>query len=148
MIDALAQLSKDSVAAEPVLTEALKNDTVDVRIRAAVALGTLGPKAKSALPALIEAAKDTGNIGSVLRVDLPSSVTEAAIGAALKIDPSSKQSLADSAVASLIVGIQGKNMAVRQAAAYALGMLGPSAKPALPALKDAPPPHWAPPPPA
>lgn len=52
---ALAKIGADSV--EP-LIEALKGDNADRRAGAAYTLGLIGPAAKSALPALLDALKD------------------------------------------------------------------------------------------
>jgi HEAT repeat protein len=127
-------LSKEGLAA---LTGALKDKNIDVRIHAAIVLGKLGPSAKAALPSLFDAAKDTSNLGSVIRKGLPSSVTEAAIDAALKIDADCTPALAKAALPELVAALKSKDQAVLQAAGYAIAMLGPQAKEAVPALQEA-----------
>jgi len=119
------------------LTAALKDQDTDVRIHAASVLGSIGTKARSALPALFEAAKDTSNLGSGGRSNLPKSVTEMAIAAALKIDPNCIEALAKVALPNLIAALKSKDQAILQAAGYALAKLGPQAKPALAALQEA-----------
>jgi HEAT repeat protein len=120
-----------------VLTAALKDKSVDVRIHAASALGSIGADAKPALPALMEAAKDTSNLGTILRPSLPTSVTEAAIAAALSIDPQCAEGLAKAALPDLMAALKSKDQALLQAAGFALAKLGPQAKPALAALQQA-----------
>lgn len=55
---AVEKLVAQGAAAVPTLQEGLKADAMDVRVRAAGALGKLKGKAKEAVPALIEALKD------------------------------------------------------------------------------------------
>jgi HEAT repeat protein len=131
--DASEFRSKEALAA---LTAALKDEVVDVRIHSAMILGNIGPDAKPALPALIEASKDTGNLGPQLGAT-PGSVTEAAIQAALKLDPECGEVLAAAALPHLIAALQSENGALVQAAGFALARLGTHAKPALPAIKTA-----------
>jgi HEAT repeat protein len=134
---ALRILGPDAREALPALIAALKDKSVDVRIHAAHTLGQLQAGAKDALPALFEAAKDTGNVGEVLRPNLPSSVTETAIEAALDIDGQCAAALAKAALPALIEALKSKDGAVLQAAGYALQKLGPHAQPAVPALVQA-----------
>lgn len=135
----LAPTVKEAQAKETLtaLTTALRDKSVDVRIHAASVLGSMGGNAKSALPALFEAAKDTSSLGQVLRPNLPSSVTETAIAAALKIDPNGAEELAKAALPELIAALKSKDQAVLQAAGFALAKLGTQAKPALSALQEA-----------
>jgi HEAT repeat protein len=135
--DALARLGPAAAPAVPALADALKDKSVDVRIRSAVALGKVGPAARSALPALFAAGKDTGNLGQILRYGLPSSVAEAAVEAALKVDPGCADRLAAAVLPDLTAALAGKDAAAVQAAASALARLGPAARPALPALRAA-----------
>src|SRR5262245_1871742 len=73
--------AKDAV---PALGDRVRNAAgLRMRILAAMALGQLGPDAKSALPELIAAAKDPG-ADTTWYSDHPSSVCEAAIGAVRK----------------------------------------------------------------
>jgi HEAT repeat protein len=119
------------------LIEGLKDRDVAARIKAAESLGRLGPKAKPALPALFDAARDTGNRGAVLFMNQASSVTEAAVKAALTIDPDCADALARAALPDLIAALKSDDQAVLQAAGYSLAKLGPHARPALSALQDA-----------
>lgn len=125
---------KDTLMA---LATLLKDKNVDVRIHAAAVLGTFGPSAKSTLPGLVEAAKDVGNLGDVLRPVLPAGVAEAAVQAALKIDPDCGATLAKAILPDLIAALQKDDMAIVQAAARALAALGKHAAPAVPALQKA-----------
>jgi HEAT repeat protein len=119
------------------LSAALKDGNIDVRIHAASTLGRFGANARGALPALFNAARDTSNLGQIVRKGLSSSVTEAAIQASLKIDPDCGAVLAKAALPALIAAVKSKDQAVVQAAGYALAELGPHAKPAVPALQEA-----------
>jgi HEAT repeat protein len=134
---ALVDLGAEAKAAVPALIVALKDKTVDVRIHAAVVLGQIGADAKSALPALHEAAKDLGNVGPVVRAGISSSVTEAATGAALLIDPKCGESLAKAVLPDLVKALKSDNAGEVQAAAFAIRELGIHAKSALPALEEA-----------
>src|SRR5438477_288283 len=127
------------------LAQQLKDPQARVRRLAAESLGK--QKVEAAIPALAEllndpeasvreAAKDMSNLGPVLRPTLPSSVTEAAIAAALRIDPNCGEALARAALPDLTAALKSKDEAVLQAAGYALAKLGPRAKPALPALQE------------
>ena len=119
------------------LAAALRDKDADVRIHAAAALGAVGADAGPALPALFEAAKDTANVGPVIRSGLPSSVADAAVAAALKIDPGCTAALAAAALPGLTEALKSKDMAVLQAAGFALAQFGPQAQPAVPALREA-----------
>ena len=105
-------------ADEPVLKALIatlgKDPDSAVRVDAAQALGQLGPKAKSAVPALLRALKD----GHVQRH------AAEALG---RIGRSAINPLIDLAVG-------GKSEAVRIGAIQSLGKLGPLAKPAVPVL--------------
>ncbi len=105
-------------ADEPVLNALIatlgKDPDSAVRVDAAQALGQLGPKAKSAVPALLRALKD----GDVQRY------AAEALG---RIGRSAVQPLIDLAV-------RGKSEAVRLGAIRGLGKLGPVAKSAVPVL--------------
>ena len=109
---------------------------MEIRIRAAFALEKMGPAGKPALPALIEAASDNGNLGPILYPDISSSVKQAAIQAALKIDPASAASLCKTAMPGLLEDLKSEDTGVRQGAVYALEALGPRASPAIPALVE------------
>jgi HEAT repeat protein len=119
-------------------------------------LGEIGPGAKAAVPALIEAMKDpdtkqyrsslrliataaVGQIGPDARAAIPSlikaltddwnSVRSAAVKSLAGIGPA--------AIPALTKALQDKNPEIRVQAAEALGLIGPAAKPAIPALNRA-----------
>ncbi len=100
---------------------ALKDEEGSVRKVAAEALGGIGPEAKAAVPALIEALKDPE--GDVRR--------EAAqtLG---QIGPEAK-----AAVPALSEALKDTEWEVRSGAGRALGGIGPEAKAAIPALIEA-----------
>ena len=105
-------------AVVPVLNDALKDENVDVRWRAANALGDIGPEAKDSVPALIDALKDKN-----------SPVRGGAAFALGSIGPEAKDS-----VPALIDAL--KDSRVRSNAASALGGIGAEAKDSVPALID------------
>lgn len=135
----LAVLQKNAFSKQVVddLAASLKDKSVDVRIYVAFALGRLGPTAKPALPALFEAAKDTGNIGTGLRQTLPSGVAQAAIDAAICVDPTCMAALAKAILPDLTAKLTSKDEGTLQAACFALGRLGEHASPAVAGLQDA-----------
>jgi HEAT repeat protein len=136
-LQALRILGPAAKEAVPALAGALKDKSTNVRILAAYTLGQMKADAKAALPALFEATKDTANVGEMIRPDLPSSVAEAAVGAALRIDDKCAADLAKAAVPALIEALQSKDGAVLLATGSALRTLGIQAKAALPALEQA-----------
>ena len=76
-LHALGNLGKDDPdAVVPVLVEGIRDIVIEVRIAAILALGSIGPEAKAAVPALSNAARD-GQAG----------VREAATDALKKIQP-------------------------------------------------------------
>jgi HEAT repeat protein len=110
----------------PELTEALKDKTPHspFRLRAAMALGNLGPSAKDAVPALVEALNaETAKYGP-LRFHAATALGQ--------IGPD-----ADKAVLPLLDLLNDKNAGpVRLLAIDALGKIGPSAKDAVRTLKE------------
>ena len=89
--------------------------------RAAYVLGEMGPKAKEAIPALVEALK---------RQPMPGeSVADNAALALGKIGPDARE-----AVPALTQTLADREWTVRRHAAIALGEIGPDAQPALAAL--------------
>jgi HEAT repeat protein len=54
----LPQRTEDAARIVPALIEAVKNKAVDVRLSAAIGLGTFGEQAKDAIPALQAAQSD------------------------------------------------------------------------------------------
>jgi HEAT repeat protein len=136
-VTALRRCGPAAKEAVPALATALKDRAVNVRIRAAMALGKIGADAKAALPALIEASRDLGHMGGVIYPDQPSGVAEAAIEAALAVDPKCREQLARAALPDLTAAVKSKDWVEVMTAASALAALGPDAKPAIPALREA-----------
>jgi HEAT repeat protein len=109
-------LSKIGEPAMPALLEAIKDPNDNVRMRAAKALGGMGPKAKQAIPALIKALDDSFG-----------RVRDAAADALGDIG-------SEEAVPVLIEALKERDMFEVNRAAIALAKIG---KPAIPALLDA-----------
>jgi HEAT repeat protein len=110
------------------LAAALKDESITVRLDAAQVLGKLRAGARSALPALFEAAGDTSYTAANVVV------AESAITAALEIDPECRPELVKGALPHLITALKGKEAF---AAAFAIASLGPDAREAVPALAEA-----------
>jgi HEAT repeat protein len=134
----LGQIGPEAKEAVAALLGARKDKDVDVRIHAAFALGKIGPGAKAALPALFDAAKDTGNVGPLIRTQhVASGVMEAAVDAALKIDPTCVAKLVEAALPTLTAALKDKEQGKVMTAAAAIGRLGEPARKALPELEAA-----------
>lgn len=131
--DARMTITKETLAA---LKTALMDKAIDVRIHAAFVLGEIGGPAKSCLPALYEAAKDTSNLGDGARLGLPMNVTVAAIDACVLIDPKCGEQLAKAAVPELVKALRSKDQTVVKTAASGLARLGPHARSAIQVLKE------------
>jgi HEAT repeat protein len=132
----LAQIGPGAKDAVEPLIAAFKGKDTDTRIHAADALGKIGPGAKAALPDLIAAAKDTSNMGAVVLRGPFSGVADAAVTAALRIDPTCGPKLAEAAP-ELIKAVKSKDAGAQLTAVCALHQLGEHARPALPALEEA-----------
>jgi len=104
----------------PALTEALTDESVDVRRTAAMALERIGPAAKSAIPALITTLKgDDEEMRSL------------ALRCLTDIGPE------EDCVLLLVELLRDKSPRVRKLAAWTLGSVGPGARVAVPALVEA-----------
>lgn len=107
----------------PVLTEWLADPDANVRVETAQCLGQIGPVAAPALPDLMRLVENQDELAWV-RV--------ATIQALGSIDPRSTETLSG----VLIARLKDPNGQVREAAARSLGLLGPGAASAVPALRD------------
>ena len=117
---ALAQIDPSALETIPILIEALnhQDDWAEDVDDAPQALATLGPKARAALPKLLELIRKGSPDPGVLQ-------------AALEIDVEGKE-----CVPALISALKLEDAEVLGAAARYLGLLGPKAKDAVAALAD------------
>ncbi|HLJ94744.1 MAG TPA: HEAT repeat domain-containing protein [Gemmataceae bacterium] len=100
------------------LEQMLRDPNPSIQVQGAFGLGRLGPEARSAVPALMEALK---------RDRLVRQHAALALG---QIGPA-----ASDAVPALCAALSDPEWAVRRQAALALGQIGPQARPAIPALQ-------------
>jgi len=130
--------------------EALKDEDKDVRSGAAEALGEIGPAAKPAVPALIEALGDEDSRVPVFAAALVKIGADAvpALVVALKenkrqVRPWAASILARigpdarAAIPALVEALRDGRKEVRWGAAHALGGIDPAARAATPALREA-----------
>jgi HEAT repeat protein len=111
---ALARFGPDAADAVPALAARLADDAAGVRAAAAAALGEIGPRAQPALPALADVLQDA------------TPVRNAALRALAQIGSPS--------VPILRAGLRSRKTATRSGCAFALGVLGAEAEPAVPEL--------------
>jgi hypothetical protein len=118
---AFSQMGGKVLPAVPALGKLLQNDDPTTRLAAALALRDLGPPAAVALPALIEALKDV------------TPTTRFVAAAAI----AHMGSAAVPAIPALIERLQvpGEEVRILRNVAHALGMIGPPAATAIPALQ-------------
>ncbi len=125
---ALGAVGPEAAAATSALIKQLTDADADVRHAACYALGKIGPPAKMALPALRKGLSSDDDFQKIV-----------SIWAMLQID-SDKEALAKMAIPVLVETLTNGHKHgdhVRVEAAYELGELGPAAKSALAALKQA-----------
>lgn len=133
-VEALAESRADSPAAVEAavlaarrqhartLAARMNHESEPWRIAAARSLSELGPDAKDAVPALIQAALEGDSV----------QVRRASIGAICRIGPE-----AAAAVPALIDALEDEDCPIRGLVADALGYIGPEARDAIPALTKA-----------
>jgi len=140
----------------PILTEALNDEKVHVRADAAWAVAKIGEPAKDALPKVIEALQESGDLnmgysihhaieGAFVSIGAPAvpALIEALkhehedvrAGAALILGRKMMES-AKPAIPMLIEALRDETAVVRCNAAYALGWIGKSAEAAVPTLLE------------
>ena len=158
-VDAMKKFGEADESAVPVLVALLseKNEsawkTVEARWKAADLLRQLGPKARDAAPALIEALGDDDlHVRTLVATSLgamtpPPKEAEAPLIAALARGDRSSAAAARAlsaykaeargAIPALLKALQAREAEVRWNAARTLGKIGPEAKTAVPALLEA-----------
>jgi HEAT repeat protein len=120
---AMTALTKIGEPAVDPLIEVLKDKDEEARPLAAQVLGDIGPAAKKAIPALIEALKDD---------DADPSVRNSAASALAEMGPAAKP-----AVPALLAALKDDDAGVRGSAAFTLGKVGAEAKTVLGPLLEA-----------
>jgi hypothetical protein len=149
---AIGQIGKDAKAAIPALIAALKDTDPSVRMEATIALSKIGPEAITALTEALKSKNSYQRMGAALSLGHMGSAAKKAVAAlqeALKdkslavrchaaqalfrIDPEQ----AEAAVPVLAEGLKSDRQHIRMAAATTIGLIGPAAKSAAPALREA-----------
>ncbi|MDE3060851.1 MAG: HEAT repeat domain-containing protein, partial [Pseudomonadota bacterium] len=138
----------------PGLITALKDDHEDVRRKAIWAIGGIGPRAKNALPQVMEAAVNDSHVPvreyalwTMEKIAPQDPLLAKALIAGLKDqEPSVRKRAAETlillespakeAVPQLIAAAQDQQVEVALKAIWALGKIGPEAKDAVPLLMD------------
>jgi HEAT repeat protein len=125
---ALASIGAGSEEAVPALIQALSHENVKVRNGASYALGKIGPAARSALPALRKNLKDPKpgdeyitliSAWAIAQIDYENAATVSAM------------------LPTFIKALEHPEMLIRVEAANTIGLFGPRAKAAVPALRKA-----------
>lgn len=142
MIFGSQDIPKPSVLTLPFLIRALKHDNWKDRLLAAEALARLGPLARPAVSVLLEALEDewpledAGGYGGLAGIVGLHGVRASAVKALLAIGPAAEERLLGEGLPRLITGVGRGTAATRRHTAHALALLGPRAKPAIPALLE------------
>ena len=134
----------------PALTELLEDGDLQVRCRAAWALGEMGPAAETAIPALVEALRDKDGLVRCYVASALAKIGPAAVPILTELLRDKDEHLrrtvaevvgnigpeAETAVPALMELLSDEDVFVRQTAARALGNIGPGAKTAVSALTE------------
>jgi HEAT repeat protein len=135
--------------AVPAVVALLRHKRPEVRESAVLALGRIGPEAKSAIPALVEACNEQqqylweavawalGTIGPENAIPTLSEFRKAKSWSLRRVAASSLGKAGPPATAALIKFLSDDHPSVRVAAAMALQAVGPEANAAVPALNNA-----------
>ena len=157
--EVLGRIGEGAAPAVPALIEAMEDERPDVRREVLFTLGSIGPQAKAAVAVARKALADPdqsvrysavwalGRIGpdaSVALPDLEKDVCDTndpyfgsvCAWAMIRIDAKNEK-LIKQALPVLIKALENEKAFVRSEAASTLGLIGPPAKEALPALKKA-----------
>ena len=133
---ALRSMGPDANPAVESVGRVLKSQDFELRRLAAGTLKAIGPQAKAAVPALIEAAKETKDFTGSFSLGGASNVAEAALEAVRAIDSGAMPQLAKATIPGLLEVIGKGRTGSPENALALLRQLGPHAKPALPKLKE------------
>jgi HEAT repeat protein len=155
---ALGNLGPDAAPALDALIQGLKSNDFTVKVPAPdpdvppfvrnrprgtpfaflmiAALKNMGPKAKAAIPALIEAGKETRDFDGSFTSPGPSNLADGVIQAVKAIDPEALPRLANAMIPGLLRVIEKNGFGPPGNALDCLRQLGVHGKPALPKLKE------------
>jgi HEAT repeat protein len=132
---ALRNIRADAEPALDAIVGVLKADDPHLKREALQTLAALGPRAKSAIPAVIEASKETRDLNSIA-FRPPSNVAEASVLAVQAIEPDAMPRLATAIIPGLLDVVGKKRPGWAAPAVGVLRKLGPHGKTALPRLKE------------
>ena len=121
----------------PFLLLGLKSPDWQERLQAIEALAALGPLARPAIPALMAALEDEWPLEGSYSPFNPFhdyGIRAAAVKTLLAVGPAAERRLLREGLPRLIVGLENGTDTTRAHTATALGLLGPRARPAIPAL--------------
>jgi HEAT repeat protein len=134
----------------PILIAGLKHPAWSVREDVITALGRLGPKAKSAVPALVKVLNDKneiirrdaafalGRIGPKAKAAVPALIEKIdEFGLVREEVIEALKNIGVAALPELIKSLKSKNKIIRRKTAVSIGEIGIVAKDALPALNNA-----------
>jgi HEAT repeat protein len=133
---ALRNLGPEAAPAVESIIPLLKSEDLWFRRLPIETLAAIGPGAKAAVPALIEAGKETRDLTGTVIYPGPSYVAEAVVEAVRAIDAAALPKAAETMMPGLLGVMGGKGAGPAESALRVLVALGPHAKPALPKLKE------------
>jgi HEAT repeat protein len=133
-LELLGPSAKDAL---PQIIKRLEDRDLRVRMEAVDALAAVDEGGDETIQALIDALKDGGNIGfGMYQKGGSESVSAAVVAAMLRMGPKAEKELVRSGIPILVRGLTDRDRSIRDHSARALGLLGPKAAAAAPALAE------------